>query len=57
MNGQEIEKEIVDKGLTAPRVTKDHIESLVTKEQYMLLCANLISQQITLNALALVSAK
>jgi len=34
MNDQEIEKEIIDKGLTAPRITKDHIESLVIKEQY-----------------------
>lgn len=34
MNDQDIEKEIQEKGLTAPRVTKDHILSLVTKEQY-----------------------
>lgn len=34
MNDQDIEKEIQEKGLTAPRVTKDHILNLVTKEQY-----------------------
>ena len=34
MNDQEIENEIQDKCLTAPRVTKDYIESLVVKEQY-----------------------
>lgn len=34
MNDQDIEKEIIDKGLTAPRVTKDHILSLVVKEQF-----------------------
>lgn len=28
------EKEIQDKGLTAPRVTKDHIESVISSEQY-----------------------
>lgn len=30
----EIEKEIQDKGLTAPRVTLDHIESLITGEYW-----------------------
>jgi hypothetical protein len=34
MNDQEIEKEIQEKGLAAPRVTKERILSLVTKEQY-----------------------
>jgi len=34
MNDLEIEKEIIEKGLTAPRVTKEYIESLVVKEQY-----------------------
>lgn len=34
MNNHDIEKEIKEKGLTAPRVTKDHIESLVIKEQF-----------------------
>ena len=34
MSDQEIEKEIQEKGLTAPRVTKERILSLVTKEQY-----------------------
>ena len=31
---KEIEAEIVEKGLTAPRVTLDHVESLVKTEQY-----------------------
>lgn len=34
MNNLEIEKEMNKKGLTAPKVTKEHIESLVVKEQY-----------------------
>ena len=34
MNDQDIEKEVIDKNLTAPRVTMQHIESLVIKEQY-----------------------
>lgn len=34
MNDQDIEEEIQEKGLTAPRVTKEHILSLVVKEQY-----------------------
>lgn len=34
MNNYDIEKEIVDKKLTAPRVTMEHIESLVVKEQF-----------------------
>ena len=34
MNDQAIEKEIQGKGLTAPRVTPDHIESVIVKEQY-----------------------
>lgn len=34
MNDHNIEKEIIDKRLTALRVTKDYIESLVTKEQF-----------------------
>ena len=34
MNDHDIENEIQDKGLTAPRVTKDYILSLVVKEQY-----------------------
>lgn len=31
---KEIEAEIVEKGLTAPRVTVDHIESLIVSEHY-----------------------
>jgi len=34
MNDHDIENEIQDKGLTAPRVTKDYVLSLVVKEQY-----------------------
>lgn len=34
MNDHDIEKEILDKGLTAPRVTPDHIESVIVSEQY-----------------------
>lgn len=34
MNSHDIEKEIADKKLTAPRVTMEHIESLVVKEQF-----------------------
>jgi len=34
MNDQDIEKEITEKGLTHPRVTKDYILSLVVKEQF-----------------------
>lgn len=34
MNDQQIEKEIVEKGKTAPRVTPDHIESIIAQEAY-----------------------
>ena len=34
MNDQEIEKEIQEKGLTAPRVTPESIELKITSEQY-----------------------
>lgn len=34
MNNHDIEKEIIDKKLNAPRVTMEHIESLVVKEQF-----------------------
>lgn len=34
MNDQQIEDEIVSKGLTAPRVTMQHIESIITSENY-----------------------
>ena len=34
---KEIEKEIQDKGLTAPRLTPDLIESVVAKEEYHIL--------------------
>ena len=34
MNDQDIEKEIQEKGLTAPRVTPSQIEGCIIKEQY-----------------------
>ncbi|UMU65784.1 hypothetical protein HZT27_12840 [Shigella flexneri] len=34
MNDQQIEKEIVEKGKTAPRVTPDHIEGIIAQEAY-----------------------
>lgn len=34
MNDQEIEKEIVDKKLTAPRVTPERLEEVISSEQY-----------------------
>ena len=34
MNDQEIEKEIQDKGLTAPRVTQERLEEVIQSEQY-----------------------
>lgn len=34
MNDQQIEKEIQDKGLTAPRVTTQRIEAVITGEDY-----------------------
>lgn len=34
MNDQEIEKEIQDKGLTAPRVTPERLEEVITGEDY-----------------------
>lgn len=33
-NEQEIEQEIIEKGLTAPRITPDHIDACVIEEQY-----------------------
>ena len=34
MNDDQIEKEIVEKGLTAPRLTPDAIEATIVNEQY-----------------------
>lgn len=34
MNDQQIEKEIVEKGKTAPRVTPNHIEGIIAQEAY-----------------------
>jgi len=34
MNDQQIEQEIIDKGKTAPRVTPQHIESVIACEHY-----------------------
>lgn len=34
MNDNEIEKEIQEKGLTAPRVTLAHVEAVISEEYY-----------------------
>lgn len=34
MNDNQIEKEIKEKGLTAPRVTPEHLEGVIVSEQY-----------------------
>ncbi len=34
MNDSQIEKEIKEKGLNAPRVTPEHLESVIVSEQY-----------------------
>lgn len=34
MQNKDIEKEIKEKGLNAPRVTPDHLESVIVSEQY-----------------------
>ena len=34
MNDQQIEKEIVEKGKTAPRITPQHIEDVIKSEHY-----------------------
>lgn len=34
MTDHDVEKEIVAKGLTAPRVTPDHVEGVIVSEQY-----------------------
>ena len=34
MNEQELEEKIVEKGLTAPRVTPEHLEDVIVSEQY-----------------------
>lgn len=34
MNDQEIEKEIIEKNLTAPRITPEHLEKVIASEQY-----------------------
>lgn len=34
MNDQQIEKEIVEKGKTAPRITQQHIEDVIISEHY-----------------------
>lgn len=34
MNDSQIEKEIKEKGLNAPRVTHEHLESVIVSEQY-----------------------
>tara|TARA_R110000764_G_scaffold40882_7_gene91488 strand:- start:3582 stop:3878 length:297 start_codon:yes stop_codon:yes gene_type:complete len=34
MNDSNVEKEIQEKGLTAPRVTPEHLESVIVSEQF-----------------------
>lgn len=34
MSDKEIEKQIEEKGLNAPRITPEHLESVIVKEQY-----------------------
>lgn len=34
MNDNQIEKEIQEKGLTAPRITPEHLDSVIVSEQY-----------------------
>lgn len=34
MTDSQIEKEIKEKGLTAPRITPEHLESVIVSEQY-----------------------
>ncbi|MBA57022.1 MAG: hypothetical protein CMK89_21445 [Pseudomonadales bacterium] len=34
MNDSQIEKEIKEKGLTAPRITPEHLEGVIVSEQY-----------------------
>ncbi len=34
MNDVDIENEILEKGLTAPRVTPNHVENVIVSEQY-----------------------
>lgn len=34
MNDQQIEKEIAEKGKTAPRITPQHIEDVIKSEHY-----------------------
>lgn len=36
MNDKEIEQEIQDKGKTAPRVTPDHVESVIAHEMFII---------------------
>ncbi len=48
MNDQEIEQEITTKGLTAPRVTIDHIEAAIESEDYHQLTSTLTVCVLTL---------
>lgn len=48
INEQQIEKEIQDKGLNAPRLTPEHIDSVITKEAYHRLTETLTVCVLTL---------
>lgn len=50
MNDHQIEKEIVDKGKTAPRVTPQHIESVIIGEHYFTAAAGVVGEAALLKA-------
>jgi hypothetical protein len=43
MNSEAIEKEIIEKGLTAPRVTPADIEALIVTEEYKVFAATTLT--------------
>ena len=48
MNEKSVEEEIVEKGLTAPRITPDHLEKVIIDEDYHLFGATLTICCLTL---------
>jgi len=50
MNDQQIEKEIVAKGKTAPRVTPEHIESVIISEHYFTAASGVVGEAALLKA-------
>ncbi|WP_220711564.1 Gp49 family protein [Citrobacter freundii] len=53
MNDQQIEKEIVAKGKTAPRVTPEHIESIIVSEHYFTAQNGVIGGQMEKDAISI----